>query len=55
MKLNLVKLLLPVLCILTSVIVAGQFDNKLDHARSMIPNCEVFLYEVDFKLKEFKS
>ena len=37
------------------VIVAGQFDNKLDHARSMIPNCEVFLYEVDFKLKEFKS
>tara|TARA_Y100000590_G_scaffold100606_1_gene114364 strand:+ start:126 stop:1046 length:921 start_codon:yes stop_codon:yes gene_type:complete len=36
------------------IIVAGQFDNKLDHARSMIPNCEVFLYEVDFKLTEFK-
>ena len=36
------------------IIVAGQFDNKLDHARSMIPNCEVFLYEVDFKLKDFK-
>lgn len=37
------------------VIVAGQFDNKLDYARSMIPNTEVFLYEVDFKLKEYKS
>ena len=36
------------------VIVAGQFDTKLDHAKSMIPNSEVFLYEVDFKLKEYK-
>ena len=36
------------------VIVAGQFDTKLDHAKSMIPNSEVFLYEVNFKLKEYK-
>ena len=36
------------------IIVAGQFDTKLDHAKSMIPNSEVFLYEVDFKLKEYK-
>jgi hypothetical protein len=36
------------------VIVAGQFDNKLDHARIMLPNTEVFLYEVNFKLKEYK-
>ena len=36
------------------IIVAGQFDTKLDHAKSMIPNSEVLLYEVDFKLKEYK-
>ena len=36
------------------VIFAGQFDTKLDLAKSMIPNSEVFLYEVDFKLKEYK-
>ena len=36
------------------VIVAGQFDTKLDHAKSMIPNSEVFLYEVNCKLKEYK-
>ena len=36
------------------IIVAGQFDTKLDHAKSMIPNSEVFLYEVNFKLKEYK-
>ena len=38
----------------TGVIVAGQFDEKLDHARIMMPNIEVFLYQVDFKLKEYK-
>lgn len=36
------------------VIVAGQFDNKLDHARIMLTNTEVFLYEVNFQLKEYK-
>ena len=36
------------------VIVAGQFDNKLDHARIMLANTEVFLYEVNFQLKEYK-
>ena len=36
------------------IIVAGQFDNKLEYARTMVPNTEVFLYEVDFKLKEYK-
>ena len=36
------------------VIVAGKYDNKLDHARIMFPNTEVFLYEVNFKLKEYK-
>jgi hypothetical protein len=36
------------------IIVAGQFDNKLEYARTMVPNTEVFLYEVNFKLKEYK-
>ena len=37
------------------VIIAGQYDKKLDYARDMIPNIEVFIYEVDFKLREFKK
>ena len=37
------------------IIVAGSFDEKLNYAIKMIPNCEVFLYQVDFKLKEFKQ
>ena len=36
------------------VIIAGQYDKKLDYAREMIPNVEVFIYQVDFKLSEFK-
>jgi hypothetical protein len=37
------------------VIIAGSYDKKLDYAREMIPNIEVFIYQVDFKLKEFKK
>lgn len=37
------------------VIIAGQYDKKLDFAREMIPNVEVFIYQVDFNLKEFKK
>lgn len=36
------------------VIIAGQYDKKLDYAREMVPNIEVFIYQVDFKLSEFK-
>ena len=36
------------------IIVAGKYDEKLDYAQQMIPNIEVFLYEVDFKLNEYK-
>ena len=36
------------------IIVAGKYDEKLDYAQEMIPNIEVFLYEVDFKLNEYK-
>ena len=34
--------------------IKSYFDNKLEYARTMVPNTEVFLYEVDFKLKEYK-
>lgn len=34
------------------IIVAGQFDRKLSYAMAMVPNIEVFLYEVNFTLKE---
>jgi Endonuclease NucS/MrcB-like, N-terminal domain len=37
------------------IIVAGSFDKKLDYAIKMIPGSEVFLYQVDFKLKEYKK
>lgn len=37
------------------VIIAGEYDRRLDYALQMIHNCEVFLYEVDFKLKKFQK
>jgi len=37
------------------VIISGQYDKKLDYARAMIPNVDVFIYQVDFKLSEFKK
>jgi hypothetical protein len=35
------------------VIIAGEYDKKLDYARKMVSNTDVFLYQVDFKLREF--
>lgn len=37
------------------IIIAGHYDRKLEYALKMVKNIEVFLYEVDFKLKEFKG
>lgn len=37
------------------VIIAGTYDKKLDYALKVVPNTEVFLYEVSFKLGEFKA
>jgi endonuclease len=37
------------------VIIAGQYDRKLDYAQKIIPNIEVFIYQVNFKLNEFKK
>ena len=35
------------------VIICGEYDKKLDYALKMVPNVEIFLYQVDFKLREF--
>ncbi len=35
------------------IIIAGEYDQKLDYALKAVPNVEVFLYEVDFKLNKF--
>jgi len=37
------------------VIIAGEYDRKLDYALQMVPNVEVFLYVVDFKLNKFSK
>ncbi|HWP31992.1 MAG TPA: endonuclease NucS domain-containing protein [Fimbriimonadales bacterium] len=37
------------------VIIAGQFDERLKYALRKLNDVEVYLYEVDFKLKEFKE
>lgn len=35
------------------IIIAATFDQRLDYALKVVKNVEVYLYEVDFKLKEF--
>jgi len=37
------------------IIVAGKYDEKLYYAQNMIQSVDVFLYEVQFKLKEYKK
>jgi hypothetical protein len=35
------------------VIIAGKYDQRLDYARVMMPELDVFIYEVQFELKEY--
>ena len=35
------------------IIVAGAYDKRLAYALKMIPNIEVYLYDISFKLKGF--
>jgi len=35
------------------IIIAGQYDERLDYALRKLKDVEVYLYQVDFKLKEF--
>lgn len=37
------------------IIIAGKYDEKLYYAQKMLKNIEVFLYEVNFKLNEYKK
>jgi hypothetical protein len=37
------------------IIIAGSYDKKLEYAMKVMKNVDVFLYEVNFKLKEFKG
>ncbi len=34
------------------IVIAGKYDKKLHYAQSLTPNIDVFLYEVNFSLKE---
>jgi len=36
------------------IIIAGKYDEKLDYARKMIPGLDVYIYEVQFNLKEYQ-
>lgn len=35
------------------IIIAGNYDRKLEYALKVMQNIEVFIYEIDFKLKKF--
>jgi len=37
------------------IIIAAEFDKRLEYALKAVPNVEVFLYKVDFELKAFGS
>jgi len=37
------------------IIIAQSFDKKLEYALKLINRVEVYIYEVDFRLKEFKG
>ena len=37
------------------IIIASGFDKKLEYALEVVDNVDVFIYEVDFRLKEFKG
>ena len=37
------------------VIIAGRYDQRLDYARVMMPELDVFIYEVQFNLKEYSQ
>ena len=37
------------------IIVCGKYDERLNYAQKMIPSIEVFLYEVNFSLREYKK
>ncbi len=39
--------------VVKGIIIAARYDKRLDYALKMVPNIDVYLYEVDFKLRKF--
>ena len=37
------------------IIVAGKYDERLRYALKMVQNVDLFIYEVDFKLREHSN
>jgi len=37
------------------IIIAGEYDKKLDYALELLPNIDVFIYNVNFNLEEFRK
>jgi len=37
------------------IIITGSYDKRLYYASKKIVGCEIYIYQVDFKLKEFKE
>ena len=38
-----------------AIIIAGTYDKRLNYALKMVPNIEVYLYELSFKLRDFSG
>ena len=36
------------------IIIAAEYDQKLEYALKAVPNIQIFLYKVDFTLSEYK-
>jgi hypothetical protein len=39
----------------SGIIIAADYDNKLEYALKVLQNVQVFLYKVSFTLDEFKG
>jgi restriction system protein len=39
----------------TGIVIAADYDNKLEYALKVLQNVQVFLYKVSFTLDEFKG
>jgi len=39
----------------SGIIIAADYDKKLEYAQKVLPNVRVFLYKVSFALEEFKG
>jgi predicted site-specific integrase-resolvase len=49
------KHMIEVVDMFKGIIVCGKYDKKLDYARRRVRDVEVFLYQVNFNLREYKK